>query len=62
MSDRSKVMTQTKRYPGPPGYGFKVGLTTPPSKKLIVMEVEQRRKPDRLNGFFLQQAKAHSGL
>jgi hypothetical protein len=30
-------------YPGPPGWGFGVGLTTPHSKKLIVTKVEQRR-------------------
>ena len=37
-----------KGYPGPPGWGFGVGLTTPPSKKLIVTKVEQRKKLDRL--------------
>jgi hypothetical protein len=31
-----------KGYPGPPGWGFGVGLTTPHSKKLIVTKVEQR--------------------
>jgi len=30
-----------KRYPCPPGWGFAVGLTTPPSEKLIVTKVEQ---------------------
>jgi hypothetical protein len=30
-----------KEYPGPPGWGFGVGLTTPCSKKLIVTRVEQ---------------------
>jgi hypothetical protein len=44
MPDRSKVMTQ---YPGPPGWGFGVGLTTPHSKKLIVTKVEQRKTLDR---------------
>jgi hypothetical protein len=29
-----------KGYPGPPGWGFGVGLTTPHSKKLV-MKVEQ---------------------
>jgi hypothetical protein len=29
-------------YPGPPGWGFGVGLTTPHSKKLIVTKVEQK--------------------
>ena len=39
-----------KGYPGPPGWGFGVGLTTPPrKKKLIVTKVEQRKKLDRLN-------------
>jgi hypothetical protein len=36
-----------KGYPGPPGWGFGVGLTTPHSKKLIVTKVEQRGKVDR---------------
>jgi hypothetical protein len=35
-------------YPGPPGWGFGVGLTTPHSKKLIVTKVEKRKK---LGGF-----------
>jgi hypothetical protein len=44
MPDRSSVMTQTKKgYPGPPGWGFGVGLTTPHSKKLIVTKVEKRK-------------------
>ena len=30
-----------KGYPGPPGWGFGVELTTPHSKKLIVTKVEQ---------------------
>jgi hypothetical protein len=38
-----------KGYPGPPGWGFGVGLTTPHSKKLIVTKVEQREKLDRFN-------------
>jgi hypothetical protein len=37
-----------KGYPGPPVWGFGVGLTTPHSKELIVTKVEQRKKPDRL--------------
>jgi hypothetical protein len=50
MPDRSMVMNQTKKeYPGPPGWGFGVGLTTPPSKKLIVTKVEQRKKLDGFN-------------
>jgi hypothetical protein len=38
-----------KRYPGPPVWGFGVGLTSPHSKKLIVTQVEQRNKLDRFN-------------
>ena len=38
-----------KGYPGLPGWGFGVGLTTPHSKKLTVTKVEQRKKLDRLN-------------
>jgi hypothetical protein len=39
-----------KRYPGPPGWGFGLGLTTTPhSKKLIVTKVEQRKKLDGFN-------------
>jgi hypothetical protein len=35
-------MTQTKKgYPGPPSWGFGVGLTTPYSKKLIVTKVNK---------------------
>jgi hypothetical protein len=50
MPNRSRVMTQTKKgYPGPPGWVFGMGLTTPHSKKLIVTKVEQRKKPDRFN-------------
>jgi hypothetical protein len=32
-----------KGYPGSPGWGFDVGLTTPYSKKLIVTKVEQKK-------------------
>jgi hypothetical protein len=32
-----------KGYPGPPGWGFGVGLTTPHSKKLTVTIVEKRK-------------------
>jgi hypothetical protein len=32
-----------KGYPGPPGWGFGVGLTSPHSKKLIVTKVEKRK-------------------
>jgi hypothetical protein len=38
-----------KGYPGPPGWGFSVGLKTPHIKKLIVTKVEQREKMDRFN-------------
>ena len=42
MPDRSKVMTQTKRDTLVlPSWGFGVGLTTPHSKKLIVMKVSK---------------------
>jgi hypothetical protein len=40
--------TDKKGYPGPPGWGFGVGLTTP-HKKLIVAKVEKRKKLDRFN-------------
>jgi hypothetical protein len=50
-----------KGYPGPPGWWFGVGLTTPNSKKLIVTKVEQRKglrrwrelMTDRKNGRIL---------
>jgi len=38
-----------KGYPGPPGWGFVVGLTTPPSRELIVAKVEQRKRLVGLN-------------
>ena len=38
-----------KGYPGLPGWGFGVGLTIPPSKKLVVTKDEQGKKLDRLN-------------
>jgi hypothetical protein len=38
-----------KGYPGTPGRGFGVGLTTPHGKKLIVTKVEERKKLDRFN-------------
>jgi hypothetical protein len=37
-----------KGYPGPPGWEFGVGLTTPHSKKLIVTKFEKR---EQLDGF-----------
>jgi hypothetical protein len=37
-----------KGYPGPPGWGFGVGLTTPHSKNLVT-KVEQREKLDKFN-------------
>jgi len=36
-----------KGYPGPPSWGFGLGLTTPHSKKLTVTKVEEREKLDR---------------
>jgi hypothetical protein len=62
-----------KGYPGPPGWGFGLGLTTPHSKKLVT-KVEQRKKLDGFNDDgelvtdrkkwkdIVRQAKAHSGL
>jgi len=38
-----------KGYPGPPSWEFGVGLTTPPSKEIIVTKIEQRKTLDRLN-------------
>jgi hypothetical protein len=38
-----------KGYPGPPVWGFGVGLTTPHSENLIVTKAEQREKLDRFN-------------
>jgi hypothetical protein len=50
MSDRSRVMIQTKKgYSGPPGWGLGVRLKTPHSKKIIVTKVEQRENLDRFN-------------
>jgi hypothetical protein len=63
-----------KGYPGPPGWGFGVGLTISHSEKLIVTKVEQRkswmdlmmmgRVGDREEKWkdLVRQAKAHSGL
>jgi hypothetical protein len=48
VTDRASHARQVKKgYPGPPGLGFGVGLTTPHSKKHIVTKVEQRKKLDR---------------
>jgi hypothetical protein len=38
-----------KGYPGPPGWGFGLGLINPHSKKLSVMKVEQMNRLDRFN-------------
>ena len=38
-----------KGYPGPPGWGFGVGLTNPPSKKTYCYESRAKKKLDRLN-------------
>jgi len=45
-----------KGYPGPPGWGFGVGLTTPPSNKKKTYCYEGRAK------VIVRQAKDHSGL
>jgi hypothetical protein len=39
-----------KGYPGPPGWGFVMWLTTPHSKKLLVTKVEQRKKAGCIYG------------
>jgi len=44
MPDRSKLINQTKGYPGPPGWGFDVGLTTPPSKKKMYCYESQAKE------------------
>jgi hypothetical protein len=50
MPDRSKGDDPDKKgYPGPPGWGFGVGLTTPHSKKLVVTKVEQKKMLDGFN-------------
>jgi len=38
-----------KGYPGPPGWGFGVGLTTPYRKKNYCYESRAKEKLDRLN-------------
>jgi hypothetical protein len=45
----SHAIQVKKGYPGPPGWGFGMGLTTPHSKKLIVTKVEQRKRLDGFN-------------
>jgi hypothetical protein len=45
-----------KGHPGPPGWGFGVGLKTPHSKKLIVTKVEQRKEGYCLTGRSPQRA------
>jgi hypothetical protein len=40
---------EKKGYPGPPCWGLGVGLTSPHSKKFIVMKVGQREELDRFN-------------
>jgi hypothetical protein len=45
MPDRSRVITpERKGYPGPPGWGFGVGLTTPHSKKTYCYESRTKEK------------------
>jgi hypothetical protein len=46
-----------KGYPGPPGWAFGMGLTTPHSKKLIVTKVGYVGWRD-----IFRRVKAHSGL
>jgi hypothetical protein len=46
-----------KGYPGPPSWVFGVGLTTPHSKKTLLL-----RKSNKGKGDIVRQAKAHSGL
>jgi len=41
MSNRSKGRGQTKRLPGPPGWGLDCGLITPPVKKHIITETRE---------------------
>jgi hypothetical protein len=46
-----------KGYPGPPGWGLDVGLTTPPRKKPIVTKSQLREKPGVDNCRQLKQRK-----
>jgi hypothetical protein len=41
MPERSKVMIQTKRHPGPPGWGLGGGLTTHPFEKIAVTKTHE---------------------
>jgi hypothetical protein len=42
---RSRVITPDKKgYPGPPDWGFGVGLTTPHSKKKVLLRKSNRGK------------------
>jgi hypothetical protein len=48
MPDRSRVMTQTKKgYLGPPAWGLGVRLTTPPSKKVLLGNLNWRPRPNQ---------------
>jgi hypothetical protein len=50
MSDRSKVDDPDKKgYPGPPGWAFGVGLTTPHSKKTYCYESQTKEKLEGFN-------------
>jgi len=66
-----------KGYPGPPGWGFGVGLTTPPSKKTYCFESRAKGKAGQMKSWrrwrelvadrkkwkdIVRQAKVHSGL
>jgi hypothetical protein len=45
MPDRSRVMIRTKKgYPGPPGWGFGVGPTTPHSKNLLLRKLNKGKR------------------
>jgi len=49
-----------KRYPGPPGWGLGVRLTTLPSKKILLRNLEEM-KPDGYFGNDMKQYKKVCG-